>query len=486
MTDRRTAIAYIRVSSTRGREDSLQSPERQRDAIDAWCRRNDIDVVQEYRDLNRSGLILTRPGLQAAMAMVPAVADGIVVAYAKRASRNTLNGLQIIERMREVGGFIAAADGSIDTTTPNAVQATTMNFAMGQREVDDQRLILAKVHETQILEKRRHMGPAPFGYLRDDRKLLVIDPERAREVVWIFEARADNKGWSEIARELRAREVRDVHGRYLVPQRIATIVRRRTYTGVAFHGQHSAPDAHPRIIDDILFETANRVRPSTSSPRATEPGDRKTPELLLTGLLRCAGCRFAMKSSRQRSGRVAWACRAQGADQTAGHSCESPARTQATDGTRLEVIVVEAAKALLSGVYAQADDDHAIERAQRSIAEVDALLDELSSLDVRDTLGPQRWTKLIQEAQIKRKLALSSLQAARKVTANPGARHWLTDDWNELTFDEQREQLRGIVKTVMVLSGSEPLAQRVHVVPIDAEVDLPRQGRLAVITPWRP
>lgn len=474
----RRAVAYVRVSNTRGREDTLQSPERQREAIDRWCMAHGVEIVQEYRDLNRSGGTLTRPGLQAAMELVPSVADGIVVAYCKRASRRTLDGLNLIEQLREVGGFIAAADGSIDTTSPVGVMATTMNLAMGQRELDDLRGIMARVHEHQILTERRHMGPAPFGYRRDDAKRLVVHEPEAAVVRDIFEARADGRGWAAISRQLDEQGIRDRDGRRLTPQRVRGIVARRTYLGEAFHGPHVVTGAHPAIVDEVLFEAANRTTPAAASAR------RSARPILLGQLVRCAGCRYGMKASRQRSGRFTWACRAGHEDHTAAHECAAPAKVSASDHDELEALVIDQAKAIAADVYAENNGAAALDRAQRDLAEAEKLLDEISSLDVRDAMGAERWQKLVTEAGERRGRAAEQVQTARRLAGGERQRVWFGEAFDGLDFDDKRHALRGLVKAVMVVGDTGPLAERVHVLPIDDPVELPRQGARSVARPW--
>jgi DNA invertase Pin-like site-specific DNA recombinase len=68
------------------------------------CQARGIEVVDEIRDLNRSGGHLTRPGLEQAMGLVPTLADGIVVARGDRASRRALDGLGLLDQLEKAGG----------------------------------------------------------------------------------------------------------------------------------------------------------------------------------------------------------------------------------------------------------------------------------------------------------------------------------------------------------------------------------------------
>ena len=65
---------------------------------------------------------------------------------------------------------------------------------------------------------------------------------------------------------------------------MTTIAARRTYLGEAFHGPRRVEDAHPAIVDAVLFAAANRTAPTAPSPRATAVPDP------FAGLMRCAGC----------------------------------------------------------------------------------------------------------------------------------------------------------------------------------------------------
>jgi DNA invertase Pin-like site-specific DNA recombinase len=329
-----TALAYIRVSvvGDRAKRGRFESPDLQRAAIDAWCQARGIEVVDEIRDLNRSGGHLTRPGLEQAMGLVPTLADGIVVARGDRASRRALDGLGLLDQLEKAGGWIAAADCTIDTSTRTAKMATTMHFAMAENELERYRETSAVVHERAIVDKGRHMGATPFGYRRDADKRLVIDTLEAKWVTWIFEQRADGRGWASMSRELTERGVRQDTGRKLTHQMMRRMVTHRVYLGVAYHGKHVHPDAHPALIDSVLFEAANRVLPGAPPPRAGRVN-------VIGGLPRCAGCSYVLKPLITRPGDYRWLCRTLLAEQSATYECPAPARIRGSEHDTLKRLV---------------------------------------------------------------------------------------------------------------------------------------------------
>jgi len=476
----KTALAYLRVSDDRGREDTLQSPAIQRAAIDAWCAQRGIRVVGEYEDRNRSGGVLTRPGLIAARKLIPQSADGIVVARGNRASRMTIDGLNLIEELKAEGGFIAAADGSIDTSTPMMRMVTTMNFAQAQRELEDVREQAAAVHARAIFAKRRHMGPRPYGYTRDDDHRLAVDDAEAAIVVEVFKRRAAAEGWGQISTDLRARGIRDRYGHSLTAQRLGNIVRRRTYLGEAFHGAKRVVDAHPAIVDEALFAAANRAAPTVASPRKGVSPD------VLVGLVRCAGCSYGMSSHRQRNGSLSRACRTTGAGggKTASHDCDQPAKVSPRENAELVEVVWERATEMANAARARRADEHPDrDRGEAMIAEAKAGKDEIATVEMRRSLG-ERWAPMMDELDELEQRGLEIVHDAEQPAVTPAGELLLATERDGLDLDEAREALRAVVQAVFVRSGDAPLADRVDVVGNDAVLDVPRPGRRGVARRW--
>lgn len=470
------AIAYIRVSvvgdrAARGR---FESPDLQRAAIDGWCEQHGVTVVEEVRDLNRSGGTLTRPGLVQALAIIEAGgADGIVVARSDRASRRTLHGLSLVDDLERRGGWIVATDGTIDTTTRVGRLATTMNFAIAQSELERYTEQSAEVHRRAVMDKGRAMGPAPFGYLRDEESnRLTRDPERAPWVVRVFEWRADGAGWSEMARRLRAAGVTHTSGRTLTTTYLARMVRRRTYVGEASHGQWMRAGSHEPLVSEALWQAANNATPAVSS-RGLFVGE-KHPESLLRGSLRCAGCRYAMKrlpGERDRPPR--WACRTVVPGYGATHECVSPARLTGLQGVAIESEVVGAMFRLVGErAFAGGDQEWDVGALERRRVEAAALLDELSSVTVRRDLGAERWGRMVGEARdelerVERDLADAHHQSARGAVDQASLRQV----WDAAGAQERGELLRSVVQAVMI-DGNRVAG----VIPVWEPVDVPRRG----------
>lgn len=485
-----TAIAYLRVSVVGDRDKTgrLESPQVQREQIDHCAAKHGVTIVGDgIYDRNRSGGNLTRPGMQQALASIRAgEANGIIVARSDRASRKALDGLGMIDELEKIGAWIIAADGTIDTTDRIRRMATTMHFAMAESELDRFREQSRETHRRAIVEKGRHMGPAPFGYMRDEDGRLIADPEREDWLRLIFQRRADGAGWTAIAREIDAADVRLLStGGRLTAQQIIRMVNRRVYLGEARHGQWVRENAHPALVTEALWRAANRARPTVAAKPWT---GRAHPESPLRGLPRCSGCRYVMKRLPGRHGDPPrWACRTL-VGSGATHTCTAPARLTGRQAVEVEQHVVEEFMRLAAGEhYGDVDAVDDIEQLERADAEAEALLDELSSLDVRRSLGGPRWTAMVEEARQAKEVASQQLAQARLRVKPTGDSARMAAVWDAADVAGRHELLCSVVQAVMVDAGPLPAVERVHVLPVWNNSDLPRKGQRGFVArPWHP
>jgi hypothetical protein len=128
--------------------------------------------------------------------------------------------------------------------------------------------------------------------------------------------------------------------------------------------------------------------------------------------------------------------------------------------------VVDAAREFGARVGVETADDQRFEVAQRARVEAEHVLDDVSTLIMRKTVGPERWDKLLREASAS--LEAAKIEETRAQThKRVNRRVRLSDAFDHLTPEEQRGELRTLVRCVMVEAGEEPLADRVHVLPAD-------------------
>ena len=107
--------AYIRVSQVRGRSGpSFISPTQQRERIEAWIAAFGHERGEIFEELDASGARADRPKLQAAIERIErGESDGIVVAKLDRFGRSLMDGLQLIDRIRDAGGTFASVQDRV-------------------------------------------------------------------------------------------------------------------------------------------------------------------------------------------------------------------------------------------------------------------------------------------------------------------------------------------------------------------------------------
>jgi hypothetical protein len=141
----------------------------------------------------------------------------------------------------------------------------------------------------------------------------------------------------------------------------------------------------------------------------------------------------------------------------------------------LKRLVVDAAKEFAVSVGVETTDDQRFEAAQRARVDAEHVLDDVSTLKMRKTLGPERWDKLLREASAS--LEAAKIQETRAQTdKRVNRRVWLSDAFDHLPPEEQRGELRTLVRCVMVEAGEGPLADRAPSCPGRASPASPVAG----------
>jgi DNA invertase Pin-like site-specific DNA recombinase len=307
-------VGYVRVSRVAGREgDSFISPAVQRERIERFAAAHDHKVVEWFEDLDQPGSRYQRPGFQSALAAVEdGRADGIAVAALDRFARSVPDAAIALRRLEEAGGTLVSVRDALDTSAPIGRFARTMMLALAELEVE-------RIRENWAVARDRAIGRGvhisrvpPVGYLRGDDGRLVPDPVAAPVIREVFLRRAAGASWKTLNQFLDEHLPRD-QGAW-THQTVDGIIRRRTYLGEAFQGNVVNKEAHQPLLSRSEWEAAQS--------RSSAP-TRREARTLLSGLIRCSACGYAMSRSEGGSrGYHNYRCRAR---HGAG-ICPEPAR----------------------------------------------------------------------------------------------------------------------------------------------------------------
>jgi DNA invertase Pin-like site-specific DNA recombinase len=458
---------YVRVSRVAGRSgESFISPAVQRERIEGVAAAGGHKIIQWHEDLDQSGAKEDRPGFQLALKRIEAgLSDGIVVAKLDRFSRSVRDAAIALQRIEESGGAFISAEDSLDTSTPMGRFALHMMLAIAELEWERRRETWQTARERAVQRGVHVASRTPTGYDRDESGRLVPS-KHADKIAACFEARGRGASWRELS--LLMADVPSPYGSTEWPDRsLSHLLSNRVYLGEARSGEFVNPTAHEPLVTEDVFAQAQ----STAQRPSPQHGLS-----ILTGLLRCAGCRYCMKPDKMKpkseEERVRmYRCRGR----RAAGKCEAPSSVLARV---VEPFIIDQTLERLKDVrVGHSGDDEKVDEARRERDEAVALRDNFLALDVRDPVLAQRELDVRQarvdevEARLAALRTTESFEPARIVPVFPS-----------LEPDEQRRILGSVIDAIFLRRapgrGTWPVEDRVFICwRGDGPADLPGPGR---------
>lgn len=473
--------AYIRVSKVRGRSgESFISPSEQKHAIETWAKRAGYEVAEVFEELDESGRRHDRPKLLAAIARAESgQTEGVVVAYLDRFFRSQLGGLQAISRLSEAGKFFASADG-IDTREPGTRLNLGIRLAIAEDESERRRGSF-DAGVKRAVERGIHRCPvAPFGYRKREDRILEPDPGTAPIVRELYERAGRGESWAALARWVESTGAVTRYGAATWTARaVKDICRNRVYLGEARNGEYVNAHAHPPLTDELTWRQAQRVGRALPPARSDRPA-------LLSGLVRCAGCRHGMQSYFDPKGRGrTYRCR----KKYAAGLCSAPAHVAAGViepyvEEQLFLVLGETVQPEAPGDDRRGDElERDVQTAAAALAQFrddPLLLEQLGAEDFAAGVRARRET--FETAQDRLTEHVAKLSPALD-------RVKLREVWSTLDIDEKREGLSLVFDAIFVLRGRsrhDPIGNFARSFRRGtAPANLPRRGARAGL-PLRP
>lgn len=200
------AYGYCRVSTKRQAEDglSLQAQEKE---IRAWAEYKGVELVEVIHDDGFSGKDLNRPGLQRLLEIIKGKESEIlVISKLDRLSRKVREILYLVEEVFSEGNtHLVSLSEEINTTTPMGRFFLMIMGALAQMEREQTVERIEAVMEYKR-EKGDHMGKIPFGYEREDGR-LIQEAQENKALKLMKTMRADGLSYHKIAKYLNEEQI---------------------------------------------------------------------------------------------------------------------------------------------------------------------------------------------------------------------------------------------------------------------------------------
>jgi site-specific DNA recombinase len=446
-------LGYVRVSQVKGREgDSFISPNVQRERIAAQAKAGGHTIIEWVDDLDEPGSRYARPGFQRALSMVESKeTDGIVVARLDRFSRSVADAAKALERLEAAGGVLLAADLGMDTSTPSGKLMRNVLVALAEFELERIRDSWRDATAKAIGRGVYISGKVPVGYTRGDDGRLVLETREAEAVRSVFLARAAGTSWGAICERL---DMQLPQSGSWTPQRLQWIVRNRAYLGEARQGDVVNIDAHEPLVSRVEFEAAQgngKRREWRGEPR------------LLSGLVRCASCGYALRRDYSRRDFARYSC---GARKARG-VCEHPVTIGAD---RLDAYVTDTFLARLADepvVLEGSPIEDSLVEAVGALEQAEAELAAFRSTNLVTVLGEAAFTAGITERARAVTHASGRVAELRRRETAPASADVL-EEWGSLATSERRSVIAAALQAVLVAPAQSRGSRR----PVDERVSL--------------
>ena len=476
---------YIRVSRVGGRSgDAFISPGEQKERVKAWAKSQGHSIAKWHEDLDQPGSKADRPGLNAAMRRIEdGKTGGLVVARLDRFGRSVQDSANLLARIRESDGVLCTVAEGIDTSGYMGKFLADLFAALGELELARIRENWSAARKSAVARGIHVSGRVPTGYQRNEERVLEPDPRTASTIHELFERRAAGQSWTQLARFLEERGVVTPWGNenWTVAS-VGTIVRNRVYLGEARSGKIVNPEAHEAIVTAAEWNAANKAR-------GVHPGRSGRGTGLLSGVLRCAGCSYAMKPAmgKTRHGKafLEYRCKP---DKAAGR-CPAPAAVKANV---VEPFVVKHLFEFAEGATgrSEAADDPTADLAAK-LAAAEAELEAALDGRLAEALGGSESDAFLRTVE-KRHAAVEALRAElaeveqQRVPVDVEAN--LVDVWDDLTLEDRRRLLHSVFDSVFVWrtpdagrKGKFPIADRTRLFLAGEGPPVPVRGRRGTI-----
>lgn len=280
------AFGYIRVSATDGGEGVSEKSQAKR--IESAAMAKDLKLVRHFTDLDISGVVFSRPGLDELLRTIQA-GDTLIAIETSRLGRNHTETWLAIDGLKSRGVFVWCLDNNFDTSTEAGCLALQIKLSVDEYERKQTRTRTQNAKKTSREVGRWQGGTVPTGYRLSPKGhgSLELDPKTAPLVQLMFELRAVGNSYPAISDEVNRRGLRGQRGGRVADNSSAIILRNPVYVGRARWGgteYELDPKCVPRLIEQSLWDQVQSVNEASRITKV------RRGTYLCSGILKCASC----------------------------------------------------------------------------------------------------------------------------------------------------------------------------------------------------
>ena len=253
------AVIYARFSSSRQREESIEGQVKE---CKAFAKYNGYKVLRIYADRAISGRTSDRPEFQQMIADSAEQKFSYVIVYTfDRFSRDSYASAMYKHKLKTNGVRVLSAKERTDDSPAGVLMERVFEGFAEYYSLE----LAQKVKRGMRLNATKGIWPsgaAPFGYRKDEKGLLVQNPDQIPALIRVFEMAAQDYQFKEIADYLNMLGFRSPNARGQVLftyDRVQTILRnpiaigRFVWNDVTLENYNNC-----QVISEELFETVQR------------------------------------------------------------------------------------------------------------------------------------------------------------------------------------------------------------------------------------